>query len=211
VADEIDKALKVYQRAEGRAKARALDRLLALLRPEMIKAIRARGLVQEGDLEDVVQEAMIVLYRNGLSQYRGEGPFLNYAMHIAGRGSWVRDAPNGLLPDENLVLMDPTPHRSSGGGTGGRETLLERPHEDDACNAPDAWALGKDLARHAQGALSTLAKRSPDQARAVGMASKGATIKRIAFTLGVSVGNARLLLHRGRSEMRRMLKEGDVE
>lgn len=197
MADEIDRALAEYRAApEGPSRRRKLDRLLGLLRPEMIKAVRARGLVAEDDVEDVVQEALIVLYRHGLAQFRGDGPFLNYAMHIAGRGSWARDNTNGLLPDENMILVDDP-------------KALER-DADHRAPGPDAWAEGKDLGHRVERALVELARRSPDQARAVRMASKGATPARIAHVLGVSLGNARLLLHRGRDEVRKMLAQDEA-
>jgi len=83
IARELDRAAAIVD-AACRGEAAAIESLLTLLAPRLLRAVRALLGPAHPDVEDLVQEALVDLI-DALPSFRGESTLLHFAIRIATR------------------------------------------------------------------------------------------------------------------------------
>jgi len=158
---------------------------------EMLRRVGARYRLSGSDLDELVQEVRIRLWRS-----RASGELIA----IVGASYMYRTAVTAALTVIRRRRM-----RTSGSN----ETLMER-HEmvaDAGTGTPDTALVSSELAAEIERALETLA---PARAPVVRLFLSGYSREEIADLFGWSEGKTRNLLYRGLADLRETLSERGI-
>ena len=179
---------KLVQRAQ-RGDLRAFD-LLVLKYQGRIAALVRRYVSDDGEVEDVTQEAFIKAFR-ALGKFRGDSAFYTWLYRIAANAAKNYLVAKGRRPGADATIED-----AEGFDQGG---LLS----DSA--SPEALAMGGELSEVVESALNAL----PDELKAALMLREfdGLSYDDIADVLGCPVGTVRSRIFRAREAIDQRVKE----
>jgi RNA polymerase sigma-70 factor (ECF subfamily) len=183
---------------------RAFDEAVSDFYPPMFAV--ARGYVRERGLaEEVVQEAWIGILR-GLDGFEGRASFRTWVLRIVAniaRDHAMREArsqPFSALERDDDALVDPERfQRSDQPYPGGW-----RGFPMDWRTLPESWLLARETLELVDGAMNEL----PERQRLVMILRDvvGCSAPEVCETLGITLGNQRVLLHRARVRVRARLE-----
>lgn len=205
---ERDRELAAGVRDRDRA---VVDRLVTELTPAMLRLARAHTGSQAG-AEDVVQDAWITVL-TGIERFEGRSALRTWVLGIV-----VHKARRAAAYDRRLVPLSAAwrddrrerrapavdPDRfAAAGGTQRPGTWVDPPRRWDLL--PESQLAATELRRVFEAALSEL----PVRQRAVLTARDvlGLSAEDVAGLYGLSEGNQRVLLHRGRSRVRAAVEQ----
>lgn len=176
--------------------------------PAMVRV--ARGFVSDAaSAQDVVQEAWLAVIR-GLDRFEGRSLLRTWVLAITvnlARSKGIGDArtiPFATLGDEEPAV-DPGRFRSAPDPWAGGWT---------PAGVPAPWSVDGDperrvLAAEVRAVLDRALDELPDRQRTVVALRDvhGFDSREVCEILGISEGNQRILLHRGRSRLRQLLED----
>lgn len=178
-------------------RARDEDAYLTLVHrytPLMLRV--ARGHVDSrAAAEDVVQDTWVAVLRN-IDGFEARSSFKTWLMRIV-----VNTARSRRVRDRRTVCAGALPEEL-GGWTETRRPEQRPPVAPD----PERHALGSETWQTVESALRTLPARQRTVVELRDVA--GWTADEVCHALGISAGNQRLLLHRGRVRLRELLAPG---
>lgn len=156
--------------------------------------------------EEVVQETWLAVVR-GVEQFEGRSSLRTWVLRIcvnqakrAGRQE-SRIQPSGMPTADNEGTVDPTRFRPNGEQWAGYWTAKGQP----ADWGPEARLLSGEVRDVLVSALHELPQR---QAQVVALRDvHGLNSAEVAELIGISEGNVRVLLHRGRAALRQRLED----
>jgi RNA polymerase sigma-70 factor (ECF subfamily) len=176
--------------------------------PVMLRV--ARGFVSNtATAQDVVQEAWTAVIR-GLDRFEGRSSLRTWVLAITAnlaRGKGISDA--RVVPFASLSAgepaVDPNRFRSAPDPWAGGWTSTGAPAGWAAVGDPEGQMLAAEVRATLREALNGL----PDRQRTVVALRDvhGLDSREVCEILGVSEGNQRILLHRGRSRLRQLLED----
>lgn len=185
---------------------RAFDEIVTAYSPVMLHV--ARGLVSTTEsAQDVVQDGWLVVIRS-LDRFEGRSTLRTWILGITvnlARRRAARDArtvPSSAVTDgDSISAVDPSrfqgPHQEHPGGW-------------TPTGAPVPWTPEQlTLAGEARELLGAALARLPERQRVVVSLRDvdGLSSEEVCDCLGISAGNQRVLLHRGRTLLRQQLEE----
>jgi len=214
----IGKGLAVSgsQRRAERRDAALVQRLLAGDRDSFVTVVTdyspmmrhvARGFVASpAAADDVVQEAWLTVIRS-LERFEGRSSLRTWVVGITvnlARRRGVQDArslPWSALTDDGSGTVDPGRFQGPDG---------DHPRGWTSAGAPTPWAPeSRALDAEAAGLLAAALTKLPDSQRVVVTLRDvdGLTGDEACAALGLTPGNQRVLLHRGRARLRQELED----
>lgn len=170
----------------------------------------ARGFVSDGGTaQDVVQEAWLAVIR-GLDRFEGRSSLRTWVLAITAnlaRSKGVSDArviPFASLSDDEPAV-DPDRYRPAADPWAGGWTTAGAPTRWTGEGDPE----GQTLAAEVRAALGVALHELPDRQRTVVALRDvhGLDSREVCQILGITEGNQRILLHRGRSRLRQLLED----
>jgi RNA polymerase sigma-70 factor (ECF subfamily) len=160
----------------------------------------------QASVDDVVQETWLAVIR-GLPSFRGEASLRTWAMSILSniaRKQGVKDSRSipwsSLTADEQSPAEDPGRFQGQGGQWPGHWT---------SAGAPFPWSPERLLlSDEIRNTLIVALERLPERQRVVVALRDvdGFTSREVCDVLGVTAANQRVLLHRGRTQLRSALE-----
>ncbi len=180
----------------------AFETLVALLHPPMLRFVRT--FISRADVaEEVVQETWLTVLR-GLQGFEGRSSLKTWIFHILANRARTRATRDArVIPFADLLSAD---DESGDAVLESRFTPDGRWTEPPArwqVNTPEALLLRAEVMAQLETALETL---PPAQRMVVTLRDvEGLSSDEVCSVLGISESNQRVLLHRGRTRLRRDL------
>lgn len=182
---EPDPATELGLRA-ATGDAEALEPLLAMLAPTLLRGVRAVVGTRACDVEDVLQESLIALVQ-ALPAFRGEGTVLGYAMRIAIR--------TGLVARRRARRE--------------QTQMIALEHSARPGLRPVPWPSEEVMAARRQELLRSLLDELPEsQAETLALRLVlGYSLKEVALATGAPVNTVRSRLRLGLEALRRRIEQ----
>lgn len=186
--------------------AQALPHLVEAWRP-LLLAVARRYVSSPESAEEVVQETWLAVWQRRFD-FRGEAAFQTWVIAILVKRaqSWARRE-RRLIPFADWGLAevdeDTAAHRRYRWQAGAGRDPQRWLGWNQERRSPEEQLLQRELMQHVHEELATLPTK---QRKAIHLSAfEGRSSEEICETLGVSEVNQRVLLHRARTQMRRVL------
>ncbi len=166
----------------------ALEAAVLKLRPEMLR-IATRHVRSVDDAEDVVQDAWIAALA-GIEHFEGRASLKTWLLRILAYRAMSAGRKAG-----RFLSLHQFPDPAGAAARAGPLPTLVSPTPD-----PEQAAVAGDLRDRVEKAITELPARQAEVVRLRDL--EGWSPKEVSTRLGVSAGNQRVLLHRGRMQLR---------